>query len=66
MTNGWLALNGALDWQYQKDAAGRAVRDLTGVRGVTLSRASCAQQANVVYRVPVDRLLGWLASADGC
>jgi osmotically-inducible protein OsmY len=30
-----LALNGALDWQYQKDAAARAVRDLTGVKGVT-------------------------------
>ena len=33
--NGWLALNGTLDWQYQKDAAARAVRDLTGVKGVT-------------------------------
>jgi osmotically-inducible protein OsmY len=32
--NGWLSLNGTLDWQYQKDAAGRAVRDLTGVKGV--------------------------------
>jgi osmotically-inducible protein OsmY len=35
VTNGWLALNGTLDWQYQKDAAARAVRDLTGVKGVT-------------------------------
>ena len=33
--NGWLTLNGTLDWQYQKDAAARAVRDLTGVKGVT-------------------------------
>jgi osmotically-inducible protein OsmY len=32
---GWLTLNGTLDWQYQKDAAARAVRDLTGVKGVT-------------------------------
>jgi osmotically-inducible protein OsmY len=32
--NGWLTLNGTLDWQYQKDAAARAVRDLTGVKGV--------------------------------
>ena len=30
VTNGWLALNGTLDWQYQKDAAVRAVRDLKG------------------------------------
>ena len=35
VTNGWLALNGTLDWQYQKEAAARGVRDLTGVRGVT-------------------------------
>jgi len=37
VNNGWLALNGTLDWQYQKDAAARAVRDLTGVKGVTNS-----------------------------
>jgi osmotically-inducible protein OsmY len=35
VTTGWLTLNGTLDWQYQKDAAARAVRDLTGVKGVT-------------------------------
>lgn len=35
--NGWLTLNGSVDWQYQKDAAARAVRDLTGVKGLTNS-----------------------------
>jgi osmotically-inducible protein OsmY len=33
--SGWITLNGKVDWQFQKDAAGRAVRDLTGVHGVT-------------------------------
>lgn len=33
--DGWLALAGTLDWQYQKDAAARAVRELTGVKGIT-------------------------------
>lgn len=33
--NGWLDLHGTVDWQYQKDAASRTVRDLTGVKGVT-------------------------------
>ena len=33
--DGWLALAGTLDWQYQRDAAARAVRDLTGVKGIT-------------------------------
>jgi osmotically-inducible protein OsmY len=35
VASGWLTLNGTVDWQYQKDAAARAVRDLTGVKGVT-------------------------------
>jgi len=35
VSNGWLTLNGTLDWQFQKEAAARAVRDLTGVRSVT-------------------------------
>jgi osmotically-inducible protein OsmY len=34
ITDGWLTLNGMVDWQYQKDAAARAVRDLPGVKGV--------------------------------
>jgi osmotically-inducible protein OsmY len=34
VANGWITLNGKLDWQYQKDAAARTVRDLTGVKGV--------------------------------
>ena len=33
--NGWITLTGGVEWKYQKDAAERAVRYLTGVRGVT-------------------------------
>jgi osmotically-inducible protein OsmY len=33
--NGWLTLEGTLDWQYQRDAAERALRELRGVKGVT-------------------------------
>jgi osmotically-inducible protein OsmY len=33
--NGFVTLEGAVDWQYQKEAAESAVRYLTGVRGVT-------------------------------
>jgi osmotically-inducible protein OsmY len=35
ITDGWVTLEGELDWQYQKDAAATAVRYLTGVRGVS-------------------------------
>ena len=33
--NGWVTLEGSVDWYFQHDAAERAVRYLTGVRGVT-------------------------------
>lgn len=35
VSNGWMTLKGNVDWQYQKDAAARVVRDLTGVRGIS-------------------------------
>lgn len=33
--DGWVTLDGTVDWQYQRNAAERAVRYLTGIRGVT-------------------------------
>ena len=33
--NGWVWLDGEVEWQYQRQAAERAVRYLTGVKGVT-------------------------------
>jgi osmotically-inducible protein OsmY len=33
--DGWLTLEGEVDWAYQRDAAMRSVRYLSGVRGVT-------------------------------
>jgi osmotically-inducible protein OsmY len=33
--NGWVRLEGSLEWQYQKNACERAVRYLTGVKGVS-------------------------------
>lgn len=33
--NGWIALEGAAEWQYQKTAAESAVRKVKGVKGVT-------------------------------
>ncbi len=34
VSGGWVTIDGQVDWQYQKDAAFRAVRYLTGVVGV--------------------------------
>ncbi|HEY0673757.1 MAG TPA: BON domain-containing protein [Longimicrobiales bacterium] len=33
--DGWLTLEGEVDWEYQRRAAEKCVRELTGVRGVT-------------------------------
>ena len=35
--NGWITLEGAAEWQYQKTAAESAVRKVKGVKGVTNS-----------------------------
>ena len=34
VSNGWVTLEGSVDWRFQKRAAESAVRDLIGVRGV--------------------------------
>ena len=35
VANGWVTLEGEVDWQYQRAAAMNSVRDLRGVKGVT-------------------------------
>jgi osmotically-inducible protein OsmY len=35
VSDGWITLKGDVEWQYQRDAAARCVRDLFGVKGVT-------------------------------
>lgn len=34
VSNGWVSLKGRVDWEYQRHACARVVRDLRGVRGV--------------------------------
>jgi osmotically-inducible protein OsmY len=33
--NGWVTLEGTVQWRYQRDAAERAIRYLSGVRGIS-------------------------------
>jgi osmotically-inducible protein OsmY len=35
VTNGWLTLTGDVNWDYQRRAAERAVRNLAGVKGIS-------------------------------
>ena len=34
-SQGWVTLEGTVEWYYQKEAAERAVRPVRGVKGVT-------------------------------
>ncbi len=43
---GWVTLEGDVDWHYQKEAAERSVRDLMGVKGVTNLIAVAAPKAS--------------------
>lgn len=33
--NGWITVEGDVEWRYQKEAAENAIRELTGVKGLT-------------------------------
>ena len=44
--DGWLTLEGEVEWQYQRSAAERALRHLTGMRGVTNLIAVKPRQAS--------------------
>ena len=35
VSNGWVRLEGTVEWRYQRDAAIRAIRNIAGIRGVT-------------------------------
>src|SRR5579863_6351880 len=35
VAEGWITLQGEVEWQYQKDSAERTVRRLSGVKGIT-------------------------------
>jgi osmotically-inducible protein OsmY len=51
--DGWVTLEGDAQWQYERDAAERDVRNLTGVRGVTnqMSLKSRAQPGEVKQKI---------------
>jgi len=50
VSNGFITLEGTVDWQYQREAAESAVENLLGVKGFTTlspcSRRICAQRSD--------------------
>jgi len=51
--NGWVTLEGTVDWQYQRNAAERAVRYLGGIKGVsnTITIAPTASPYDVAQHI---------------
>lgn len=35
VNDGWVAIEGTVEWQYQKEAAEQAIRNLSGITGIT-------------------------------
>jgi osmotically-inducible protein OsmY len=64
VANGWLTLMGAVDWQFQRDAAYRTVRDLTGVKGVTNSVAVKAHVKSTDVRDKIEAAFKRSAEID--
>ena len=63
---GWITLDGEVDWAYQKESAEMAVRNLTGVRGVTniLHIASTFTMAPQEVRFMIEEALKRNAELD--
>ena len=52
VSKGWLSLQGEVNWQFQRDAAARAVRYLAGVKGIANGiRVATTARADVKLRV---------------
>lgn len=61
---GWLVLEGKVDWGYQREAAERAVRYLAGVRGVTNNLVVTPAVANADVHTKIEEALRRLAKVD--
>ncbi len=55
VNDGWVTLTGEVDWNYQREAAERRVRDVTGVKGVinkiTLKATPRPQVEDIKHRI---------------
>lgn len=62
----WVNLGGELPWDYQKQAANKAVKNLAGVKGVTNSITIKSEAKDEVEKEAVERALerNWSINAD--
>ncbi|MBA3909601.1 MAG: ornithine aminotransferase [Rhodobacter sp.] len=61
---GWLTLSGSVEWNYQREAAARAVRDMAGVKGVTNAIVIEAKASPADIRDRIEKALKRQAELD--
>jgi osmotically-inducible protein OsmY len=64
VSKGWLTLDGAVQWQFQRDAAEEAVRHLNGVRGVSNLISLKTPIGKAVIRADIEAALKRRAQLD--
>lgn len=62
--NGWITLEGSVDWYYQKNAAEFAVKYLSGVKGVTNNIKLKEQVSTIEVRDEIENALKRSAEVD--
>ncbi len=55
--SGWVTLEGELEWNYQKDAAKKAVANLTGVKGVSNNITIKSESKDAIEKSAVESAL---------
>jgi osmotically-inducible protein OsmY len=64
VSQGWVTLEGTVEWQFQKDAAERAVRPLRGVKGITNNIMVKPAVSTAVVRAEIEAALKRSAELD--
>jgi osmotically-inducible protein OsmY len=64
--HGWVTLSGQVEWNYQKDAARKAVKNLTGVMGVTSTITIKSAWRDAIEKEDIERALtrNWSIDSD--
>jgi osmotically-inducible protein OsmY len=55
--NGWITLTGEVEWNYQKDAARKTVKNLSGVKGVTNNVTIRSNLHDAIEKMDIERAL---------
>jgi osmotically-inducible protein OsmY len=64
--DGWVTLEGEVEWNYQKQAARKAVENLTGVKGVSNNIAIGSRSKDLIEKKAVEHALArsWFINAQ--